>query len=450
MENTASNALYDLLVTRNFEPEILDSAGKPVADPGEAELFSFDWKHQGKNYGTVVILLGAENELEVYYGDNLGRGMEEAHKQAWYDFLAQLKKFAARNLLTFELNDINRLKYTMQGMAAIREGLFEGYYGRKNISYSDQPKQTRLMIRHNRDLKEGEPRYRAIENLFVETEHGERFKVPSRNLMHGRMLARHVAEGGTPYDTFGTHINSIMNELAVLNRFIRASKGRELNPDAEALTLEAVRHYQDLKAKARRMVSQRGYLEARDNFDPAQLSDSEAVVDEIRGLFIEQSLDQRIEEALPVLAKLKDTRMKELNEFETWTNRITEGTWIWPETPEQISTLKNLLANPLSVGADAINATEALDNVLGDDKLFDQLSALADQDADADARDLIMNRLEELGIQIDLDQVDDNDSASDEMGEDLDVDGVMMTKPSNMSSESQEFDIGRLKRLALT
>jgi hypothetical protein len=35
------------------------------------------------------------------------------------------------------------------------------------------------------------------------------------------------------------------------------------------------------------------------------------------------------------------------------------------------------------------------------------------------------------------------------MAEDLDTDGVMMTRPSNMSSESATLDLERLKRLAL-
>ena len=206
MENNAASSLYNLLVTRDFDPEILDSAGKAVTDPAEAELFSFDWKTQNKNYGTVVILLGADQELEVYYGDNLGRAMESEDRRDWYQFLEQMKSFATRNLLSFELNNLNRLKYTMQGMAAIREGLFEGYYGTRKVSYSDQPKKTKLVIRHSKTLGEGDARFRNIESLFVETADGERFRVPSRSLTHGKMLARHVAEGGTPYDRVGQHI----------------------------------------------------------------------------------------------------------------------------------------------------------------------------------------------------------------------------------------------------
>jgi len=402
--NSAAATLYNLLVTRDFEPEILDRAGKPVTDPNEAELFSFDWKTANKNYGTVVALLGDNQDLQLYYGDNLGRGMEGEDKKQWFDFLHQMKRFATSNLLTFSPQDINRLKYTMQGMAAIKEGLFEGYYGTRKVSYSDQPKKTRLMIRHNRDLGEGDARYRAIESLFVETADGERFRVPSRSLTHGRMLARHVAEGGTPYDAFGQHITEIVREMATLSRFMRAARGRDFNESAQSMIEAAVRHYSDLKAKAKRMVSQRGYHEEREAFDPAEITETEQVVDEIRTMFVEQNIDQRIEEALPILARLvgEEEKMKEINEFESWTNEVTEGTWTLPNTPDKQRRLQELMSQELIVGPDATNATEQLYELVGDDALFDILEELAYLDPDANAWDdpKVMTRLAELGISV--------------------------------------------------
>jgi hypothetical protein len=440
MENNSSSQLYDLLITRDLEPEILDSQGKTITDAAEAELFSFDWKTENRDYGTVVVLLGTDNDLQVYYGDNIGRAMDAEDRSAWYQFLEQLKSFAVRNMLSFELQNINRLKYTMQGMAAIKEGLFEGYYGNRKISYSDQPKQTRLMIRHSRDLGEGDARYRAIESLFVETADGERFKVPSRSLTHGRMLARHIAEGGTPYDAFGQHITQIVAEMNTLSRFVRAA-------------------YRALKAKAKRMISQRGYREERERFDPAEFAESEVATEAIRDMFVEQSLDNRIEEALPVLARLamplaigapsnKDDDMKEIREFEDWATGITEGTWALPEGPEAVAKLKEIMARPFPVGPDATNATEQLYDVFGDDELFDRLDELADMDANADARPVIQDRLKELGMD-DILQDDGAIPAEEPVQqEDLDVDGVMMTRPSNMSSESVERDLKRLLELA--
>ena len=110
--------------------------------------------------------------------------------------------------------------------------------------------------------------------------------------------------------------------------------------------------------------------------------------------------------------------------------------------------LKLLLSKPFAVGPDATYATEKLYSLLGDDQLFDQLTDLANQDADADARPLILARLEELDIDIAMPAAEvpkPADPAAAQtppeepvQSENLDVDGVMMTKPSNMSSESVE------------
>ena len=448
MQKTPTIALYDLLVTKDFEPEILDMNGTAVTDPEQAELFSFDWKTENKNYGTVVILVGKDKDLQVFFGDNLGRSMESDDKSKWYSFLNQLKQFSTRNLLNFELKNLNKLKYTMQGLAAIKEGLFEGYYGNKKYSYSDQPKQVKLVIKHDRPLGESDKRYRNIESMFVETAEGERFKVPSRNLMHGKMLARHVAEGGNPYDAFGQHIGEVVSEMNILRRFVRAARNRAFDGDAGEMCEAAILHYNELKDKAKRMISQRGYHRELESYDPAVATPAAEIAENIRNMFIEQRLDSRIEEAIPILSKLSNRKMKEADEFESWANTVTEGTWATPDTPESERQLRQLMAQELPVGPDATNATEQLYDVLGDDQLFDQLAELAAQDANADARPLVQARLAELGIDIKLpsDEVPapaDPSAAQTPpeeppVDENLDTDGVMMTKPSNMSSESVE------------
>jgi hypothetical protein len=456
MENSAQTQLYNLLVTRDFEPEMKDASGKDISNSAEADMFTFDWKTENKNYGTVVLLVGQDKNLTVFFGDNLGRSMEGDDKSAWYSFLNQMKQFSTRNLLNFELQNINKLKYTMQGMAAIKEGLFEGYYGNKKYSYSDQPKQVKLVIKHDRPLGESDKRYRNIDSIFVETGDGERFRVPTRSLAHGKMLARHVAEGGNPYDAFGQHIGEVVAEMNILRKFVRAANNRQFDGAAGEMCEAAVLHYNDLKDKAKRMISQRGYHRELESYDPAAQTDAGQITDAIREMFIEQSLDSRIEEALPILARLtgKQHQMKEADEFESWANTVSEGTWATPDTPQAENDLKLLLSKPFPVGPDATYATEKLYDLLGDDQLFDQLAELAEQDPDADARPLIQARLEELDIDIAMPAAEvplPADPAAAQtpplepvQAEDIDTDGVMMEKPSNMSSESVE----RILRLA--
>lgn len=125
------------------------------------------------------------------------------------------------------------------------------------------------------------------------------------------------------------------------------------------------------------------------------------VVEDLKGLFVEQTIDHRIEEALPLLARITQeaNAMKEANIFESWVNNLVEGTWAIPETPEQKQKLVDLMSSELIVGPDATNATEQLYDILGDDILFDQLGELADADADADARSVILTRMEEMSDQ---------------------------------------------------
>ena len=87
-QTTSAQQLYDLLVSRNFDPELLDAAGRPSSDPAETDVFSFDFTTEsGNDYGTVVIMLNDDNDMEIYFGDNIGRGMESDDKKEWFDFL---------------------------------------------------------------------------------------------------------------------------------------------------------------------------------------------------------------------------------------------------------------------------------------------------------------------------------------------------------------------------
>ena len=83
--NTVSQQLYDMLVSRDLNPKPLDIMGKDIAEPADADLFSFEYKTENKNYGTVVILLDSEQNMEVYFGDTVGKTMDDDDKESWYD-----------------------------------------------------------------------------------------------------------------------------------------------------------------------------------------------------------------------------------------------------------------------------------------------------------------------------------------------------------------------------
>jgi len=402
-QENISVQLNDLLASRDFRPELLDREGRPT-DAENADIFTFDYvSSSGKDYGTMVIILDTENEMQVFYGDNLGRSMEGNDKNEFFDFVQHLHKFANMRRWTYSPKNINQVKYTMQGLAAIKEGLFEGYYGTRKVSYSGEPTQARLIIQHNRPLGETDARYRYVESLFIETVDSERFKLQFKNLAGARAMLEHVRQGGRPYDVRGSHITEMVSEIATLARFNRASAGRVLEGVTAELVTEAQVYYKNIRENLKRMGSSRGYKTYFESWHPAETTLQEELVDSIKTMFVEQTLDSRIEAALPVLARLQqENRMKEADIFESWAQRLIEGTWALPETPEQQQRLQDLMSRELIVGPDATNATEQLYDLVGDDILFDRLSELAERDPRANVFDdtEVMNRLAELGIQM--------------------------------------------------
>ena len=404
-ELTPARRLFDLLVSRDFEPEMLDASGRASDDPAETEIFSFDFRAEsGQDYGTVVIMLGDDGDLEVYCSDNVGRGMASEDKNDWFGFLEQLKNFATRNFMGFGIKNLNRLRYSMQGQAAIKEGLFESWQGRKDISWNAGANESRLMIKHKRVMGEGEARFRCVENLFIETAEGERYKLPFRNLTAGKAMLEHVRAGGRPYDVRGQHIAEMVTELAVLSRFRRANHGRLLEGDTAALVEQTNTYRERLQHNLKSLTSRTGYTKYFESWSPEQATAESVVIEGLKHMFVTQSIDQRIEEALPLIARIQqqENAMKETEIFEAWADRLMEGTWALPDTPEKQSQLIELLSKDLLVGADATNATEQLYDLLGDDELFDQLYELARRDANADARQVVLDRMQELSADPDV------------------------------------------------
>ena len=109
-----------------------DDKGNEVTDPQEALVFGFEYKVGDNSYGTVVISITPEDSLEVYYGDSVGKAMEVGDKEDWFDFLYQLRHFARKSMLNFDLKDMSKLQQSMQSMAALSESK---YYGSKKTSY---------------------------------------------------------------------------------------------------------------------------------------------------------------------------------------------------------------------------------------------------------------------------------------------------------------------------
>jgi hypothetical protein len=316
-QNTPDQELYNLLVTRDFNPEkvpLNNTSGstiKPVS-------YKFDYKAQsGKDYGTAVAMINDEG-LTLFFGDNLGKSMDSEDKDGWFSFLSQLKNLAVRDDMKggFNANDLSKLRYSMQGQAAIKEGLFESWAGTKTRSWNGMETEARLMIKHKRVIGENDARFRYIESLFVETAEGERYKLPFTKLSAGRAMIEHVRQGGKPYDIRGNHIAQIVEEMNVLSRFKRANQGKIFEGVTAELVESAGAYYENLQHNLKSLSSKTGYIKYFEAWDPAAITDEDVIIEDLRHMFVEQNIDSRVEQALPLLARLqREQAMKEANIF---------------------------------------------------------------------------------------------------------------------------------------
>jgi len=84
-------------------------------------------------------------------------------------------------------------------------------------------------------------------------------------------------------------------------------------------------------------------------------------------------------------------KMQEVNEFEDWADNIVEGTWAVPETPKQLRALKLFLSKEQPLGIDAMNVSDVLYDIIGDDDLYDLFSEIAEREPESDARPIVIN-----------------------------------------------------------
>ena len=208
-----------------------------------------------------------------------------------------------------------------------KENLGEGYYPLgKKASYSDNVPKVKIILRHTRQLEEGEQRFRNIQKIFVENLDGERFAIPTNRPGLARVYARHIAEGGTPYDDKGKHITSLVEEYTKMAGFVRATKTGQFNEDAQQLVNIGINHYHTMKETLTKMTTGRGYNRYFENWTPV-LNEETDIEDNLNELFVRETLDPRIESVMPILSKLKKhlKEMDEVKSLDEWAeNAINE------------------------------------------------------------------------------------------------------------------------------
>ena len=232
--------------------------------------------------------------------------------------------------LTFELRNKDELGDDMAQRDYVKkkEKLGEGYHAMGNkASYNDNIPAVKIILQHNRKIEEGEQRYRNIAKIFLENQDGERFLAPTTRPGIAQIYARHIAEGGVPNDERWNHVKAICEEYSKMAGFVRAVKNNQFNESAQQLVSEGINHYQSLRETLGRLRGHRGYNMYFESWTPALMEDD--TDSNINELFVQETVDPRIESVMPILARLNKnkatTTVKEVAELAEWADSIVEG-----------------------------------------------------------------------------------------------------------------------------
>lgn len=415
-----SAALFDKIRARFDRVNIGDEAAQRVTDPESARFFNFDYiSESGENFGNVTISLIDEDSLKVYFGSNITETLSEEQEQEWFKFLRALREFARRNMLSFDVRDINRSNLDLKDIKqqsvsdatydkeelAIAESRLYGHGNNRRVSYGDVGTH-KLIIKHKDQIDPDRhgARGRQIEHVFVETPLGERFLLPHTNLHGARAMANHLRHEGRMDDEGAAIINEMVKEMASMRHFVRAMRNRTFE-DAETTGMveAAVHRYNEVKDHLKRFQGRRGHELLMNMCGQSQDID-EVDVDSLRERFVKKIYDDRFNEALPYVYRAYKHRQKMDTpmtvEFESWANGITEETWTDDVDDRDEQDLTELMQAPIAVGVDAEDAVATLANIefLNSEDLRQALIKLSKtQGPDADARRTIIGWLASNG-----------------------------------------------------
>lgn len=329
-QDKTKNDIYNYFKSNGYEPVLKSTNGKEVSVPEEAEVIEFQFKVDGENYGTAAISLDNEGQLKVFYSDKIENSpaASEHGETTWNELIPSLRKMTFGKTKSFELDDMDNLEYDMAKREHSKR-LEEGYYPMgKKASYSDNIPECKIVIKHNRTIEEGEQRYRNIHQIFIENALGERFLAPTVKPGLARVYARHIAEGGKVNDDKWNHITGLCEEYSKMAGFIRATRNGQFNEDTQRLVTAGTEHYISLRESLHKLAGKRGYNNYFESWAPP-LMESEGDED-LSEMFMNSSLDPRIESVIPILNRLNKTisenqEIKEVVALETWADDIAEG-----------------------------------------------------------------------------------------------------------------------------
>ncbi len=325
-----SEDLFNKIRGRFSNVTIGDVDGNVTDVPTEARFFDFEYTDNGRPLGKVSVNISEDpsnpekKSLTVIYSKDFISNEGQVTQTGWFNFLKELRVFGKKRGLNFDIRDINKSnldKRDYKFLAANRPG--EGtmneskLYGTSRISYQNIDN-ARIVIKHtenvNHELAAG--RTQNIGVIYIESAEGERFKYPFKHLGGARAMARHVSEGGKPFDDFGKHIVGLSEELSKLRKFKNYMGRSAVMAESLAGYMDAVyERITTVKKTIEGLQRKSFYTEAFESFEaPTDVEVPEDVAENWIDQLTIRQFNEELKDVFPYIYRLvsEATKAKEL------------------------------------------------------------------------------------------------------------------------------------------
>ena len=307
--NKIGEELFSKLRGRFKNITIGNAEGVVTNTPSESRFYDFVYGNQG---GKVSVSLD-EEAVVVMYSENLFDSNDASIKRKWYDFLKEMRVFAKKRMLNFEVRDIQKSNLEKRDYKFLSNKNGDNtmtestMYGTSKTSYQNIA-DARICVKHsesiNQELAGG--RSQKIGSIYIESANGERFKYPFKHLNGARAMARHVAEAGNMYDDFGKHIVGLSEEMNKLRKFKTYMSRSSVMAEGLAGYMDVVNErIETVKNTVAKLQNKAHYTEATSNFQSVVLEEvpEDVATDWTTQLTIKQ-FNEELKGVFPYIYKL--------------------------------------------------------------------------------------------------------------------------------------------------
>jgi len=356
--NTVANRIFDQLKGFGHSIVIFDKESKQTKNAKEGRRF------YSKDQKFSVEVDESDNVIKIKYGESSDSSKVKKLIDTIRGGIAK-KYLIGVDVMPYtgkdiELKDIQGLVKESLGPAA----------GSIKTSYQ-QTDGAKLIIRHSKPVNEEirGSRSRNISALFIENAQGERFRYPHIHLAAARVMTRHVAEGGTPYDEVGQKIIGLSEERSNLIKVAGYIRHNGLQEQASDVGYAVQQRLSEIKHLLGRYNAEGLLADSMDADDGS--------VEELKEKLTKNVFDESISDMLPRLGgymKAYQSKMQAEQAMSALQQHVEESSQI------AVSELPDLdLASMIVYESPTVNTTELINMVLPvleDQKIKSQLEQI--------------------------------------------------------------------------